>query len=264
MPELTVSLASFSPTFIGALFLMTTRISSALIVAPVFGNRSVPMVVKIGLSAVLAFLVFPTQMDNLGMIPSDMFSFLGMLAKEVLLGTVIGFSYMLVVLTIQMGAHLMGLQIGLGMANIIDPVSSNQVSILDQFYTILALLVFLTLDGHHRLILTLQKTFELAPLGSFSVTEVFTERMISITGNVLVSSIRMALPVIVTLILADVVLGIIARMVPQLNILIVGLPLKIILGLFILVLTIPASVVFINSLFNGVSPDIYSLLRAFR
>jgi flagellar biosynthetic protein FliR len=150
-----------------------------------------------------------------------------------------------------MAAKMMGLQIGFQAANLFDPMSSAPSSALEQFYTLLALMLFLAINGHHWLIVALARTFEIAPLGAFVLTRFTIERLMVLTNETFITAIRIALPVIGTLLLADLGLGLVARAVPQVQVFFLGLPLKMGLGLLVLALTMVVTLPLVKDLLGN-------------
>lgn len=204
--------------------------------------------VKIGLAGLLSLILATVRSASFTTLPTDLLPFSLMVAQEILMGLVIGFTGNLIFMAISMAASMMGLQIGFGAANIFNPFLNVQTSALEQFYTLMAVALFLTIDGHHWLIRALARTFEVAPLGTFVLNNVTIEQLITVTGQTFVVTARISLPVVGTLLLTDFGLGLIARTVPQLQVFFIGLPLKIGLGLLILALTMALTLPVIKEL----------------
>lgn len=224
-----------------SLFLIFVRILAILMIAPIFSQRNIPILAKVGLAALLSLLLLPVVIPESGSdttpLPQDLPRFLLVVAQEILVGVLIGFVSNLVFVALDMAAKIMGLQIGFQAANLFDPMSNIPSTALEQFYTLLALLLFLAINGHHWLIAALGRTFEIAPPGTFVLTRLTIERLMALTNESFVAAIRIALPVTGALLLADLGLGLIARAVPQVQVFFLGLPLKMGLGFVVLALT---------------------------
>lgn len=260
----TVTVNMFSTLHVLNLFLMFVRILAVLATAPVFNNRSMPTPAKIGFAALLALIILPvspTAGQRLVTLPTDLFPFILIMAQETLIGVLIGFVSNLVFMAVGMGAGVMGLQIGFQAANIFDPFINTQSSALEQLYSLIAVAIFLIIDGHHWLILALVRTFEIAPLGSFVFDSVTMEQLLRLTGESFVAAIQIALPIMSTLILTDLGLGLVARAVPQVQVFFVGLPLKMGLGFLMLALTLPLTMPVIRALFSHIVIDILNITR---
>lgn len=219
------------------LFLIFVRVLSVLMTAPLFSNRSVPPQIKIGFAAILSFLILPMPNAQLVNVPTEVLPFTLMVAQEVLMGVVIGFVTNLVFVGIGIAASMIGLQSGFTAASLFNPFTNVSSSALDQFYSLIAIALFLAIDGHHMLIRALFRTFELVPIGTFAITSVTIERIMALTSQVFVIGITLALPIVGTMLLTDAGLGLIAKVVPQIQVFFVGLPLKVGLGFATLALT---------------------------
>jgi flagellar biosynthetic protein FliR len=147
----------------------------------------------------------------------------------------------------QIAGRFIDVQLGYGMANVVDPMSDIQTSILSRFKGILAIAIFLSIDGHHLLINAVHNSLEFVPFDPTLFKNEAYQGIIRLSADIFIISMKISAPVVVTLILTDVGMGIIARIVPQMNVFIVGFPLKILLGVAMLILSMP----FIIKLFEG-------------
>ncbi len=219
--------------------LVISRISGIFIDAPLLSNRSIPALAKIGLVVFLALLIFPFVFfkdlpPNLTLWPL----FLN-IVKELWVGLVLGFCARLIFIGVQIAGQLMDYQMGFSFVNIVDPESRVQVPIMGQFLFILTMLVFMLINGHHWVIKSIAKSFEVIPLCAVKFNPAIVTNINKVFLDVFIIAFKIASPVMVTLFLVDVASGIIARVVPQANILIVGFPLKIGLGLWLFLISLP-------------------------
>ncbi|MPN24004.1 hypothetical protein SDC9_171397 [bioreactor metagenome] len=159
-----------------------------------------------------------------------------------------------------MAGQLLDMQIGFGIVNVLDPQSGQQLPLVGNFKYILALLVFMATNSHHMLLAALFSSFKLIPVSGFIYHVELTEIMIDIVGGMFVIAMKICFPVLLSLLLTDVALGILARTMPQMNIFVVGVPGKIIVGLFVLSMALPFYIMFLEVAFSGMYKDIYSLL----
>jgi flagellar biosynthetic protein FliR len=155
----------------------------------------------------------------------------------------------------------MGYQMGFAVANVLDPVSNDQVSIIGQFLFLFALLYFLTMDAHHILIKGVADSFALAPAGSFAVDQTAVGWFVGVFGRMFWLGLKLAMPVVGAIFLVDVALGIIAKTVPQMNVFIVGLPLKSLLGMLILALGYPFFALVMRFDFQELVNGFYGMMR---
>lgn len=217
--------------------LILVRVSGIFIYSPIFSSQNIPMYIKFFLSAVLAAVILSTG------IPSTTFVFDAyyplLLIKELMFGIVFGYiSYLFTSVFFTMG-QIVDLNMGFGMANVIDPQNRMQVSLFGNFLYIYSLLIFLMMDGHHLLIRAFLHSYEKIQIGMFS----FSSSQIDLIADVFSKSfeigVTLSFPIILIIFVSEVVLGVLSKTIPQLNIFVVGLPLKIILGIAMLLICIP-------------------------
>lgn len=214
--------------------LVFVRMGGLILTMPVLGATTVPAQARIGLVAITAYIVFSVAKlppVDMGM-PMGRFTL--MLAGELAIGLTIGFASQLIFTAVQFAGQLIGFQIGFGIVNVLDPTTNSQVSITSQFWNIVALLVFLAINGHHWLIAAAARSFDLIPVLGFTPHAGLVDLVTTLTADVFVLAIKLAAPVMATMLLLNVALGLIARTVPQMNVFIVGFPVQIALGLFMI------------------------------
>jgi len=253
--------ALFPPNYFGNFFLVFVRVGAMLFSAPLLNGRAVPAMAKIGLGLMLTMLLLPVNAAHLGEVPFQLLPLTLLVVKETGVGVLVGFVANLVFAAMQLAGQFVGIQTGFSVANILDPLFSQSVSVMDQLYTLTAGLIFLAVDGHHMLILAVQQTLDIVPIGMFQLNEPMMTQLISLTGGVFVAGLRIILPVLTSLLLADIALGLVSRTVPQMNVFIVGMPLKIFAGFFLLIFTMPAVQGLTTSMFKSTFVDIQNLLR---
>ena len=245
------------------LFLIFVRILAVFMSTPIFNSRSIPTLAKIGLAGLLSIIFLPLleipSGAGLTVLPTNTLSLVLMIAQEVLVGVLIGFVTGLVFTTVSIAASMMSLQVGFRSANLFDPFINTPTSALEQFYTLLAIALFLNINGHHWFIQALARTFQVLPLGSFVLDQITIERLVMFTGEIFISATRIALPVMGTLLLTDLGLGLIARAVPQIQVFFLGLPVKIGLGLVTLAFTLVLTTPLIKQLFSEISSNILAI-----
>ncbi len=228
--------------------LITIRILGLMSIAPFFAGFNIPMSVRFTISAWFGFLLLPHLRGSV--IITDIFSIYTILVYALreffvgyLMGIVMGFPF----IAVQMAGRIYGMQMGFGMMNILDPYMQQQVSIMGQFKFLIALWFFLHWDGHILLLKALVKSFDYMPVASFVFNPDAVKEMISFVGRLFEVSMLVALPIAGSLLLADIGLGFVARTVPQMNIFVLGFPLKIIVGMMLLMAVLPLVVDVIHS-----------------
>lgn len=243
-------LLAVSPEWSATFLLVLARLSAAIIAIPLLGARGVPPQAKIGLALMLSLIVLPLQQQPLAPVSANLLVFASLLGSEVLVGLAIGIATSLVFHALEMGGTLVGMQMGFGFAGILDPLTSQQTGVMDQFFRVLVTLVFFAVNGHYLVISGLMQTFEIVPPGTADLTVIAGERVIPFFTSLFSVAIRVALPVMGALMLTDLALGLVSRSVPQMNALIVGMPLKIGVGLIVLSASIPMLAAFMGMVFG--------------
>jgi flagellar biosynthetic protein FliR len=203
---------------------------------------------SIGLSALLALIITPLLLNS--PVPGDLDSVWGIVPAvlaELLLGLLIGFLAQLFFVTVQFAGQIVGLQMGFGMASVFDPQSGGQLSVVAQFYLLLGVLIFLLLDGHHWLLVALQKSFQTIPLGSFRFDAFALETLLHASNELFWVALMIMAPVLGVLMLAELAMAIVARILPQMNIFVASFPIKIGLGILTMALSFPLLVGFLAS-----------------
>jgi flagellar biosynthetic protein FliR len=253
--------SAFPPNYFGNLFLVFVRVGAMLFSAPLLSGRSVPAMLKVGLALLLAFLLVPVNQGHFVEVPFEWVPLTLLTMKELGVGVIVGFVTNLVFNAMQLAGQFIGLQIGFSLANVLDPIFSQSVSILDQLYTVVAGLIFLAIDGHHMLILGIQQTLDLVPIGTLNISGQMIQQLIVLTGGVFVAAVRIALPVIAALLLSDIALGLISRTLPQMNVFIVGMPVKLFVGFFVLLATLPSVTNLVGNMFGQSVIDLQNVLK---
>jgi flagellar biosynthetic protein FliR len=238
-------------THLPVFLLVFVRLTAFFVAAPFFSVRGVPNQFKIGfafLMAVISFSYVPLQ----GQIPLDL-TFVLHVIKEALVGGILGFLCEMMYLSVQVAGGLMDMQMGFAMANVIDPRTGVYVPITGSFKNILAMLYFLSINGHHLLIRGIIASYQAIPIDRMWVplgNEQVMWMAVKVFRDMFLSAFLIAAPIVVALFLVDLSLGIIAKSVPQFNIFVVGLPLKMIASFLLLIVVMPAFLLTLNGLFE--------------
>lgn len=242
------ALATLPQSGLVVFFLVLVRASAIFLSAPLLGNRSVPMRVKVGLALLLSLLWTPFLMGKAGAPnPQDLWVFAAAVVSEVAVGLLIGTVTNFFFTAAQFAGYAVGMQMGFGMASMFDPTTQSQSSVVGQFYLFAATLVFLLLDGHHWILIALGRSFDAVPLGGFAWSGQTTVQLIDAANNVFWVALMLAAPVLGVLILAELAMGIVARIMPQMNVFVASFPVKILLGVFTLFVSFPILVASLGS-----------------
>lgn len=239
--------------------LVLVRVAGIFSVAPIFGNVNVTPFVRVGIAACLAFVFLP--MAHFDASHLDFLGFTLVIAKEALVGIVMGFLAAMMFAAIQMAGAFIDLQIGFGFAQVVDPMLKQHNAVIGQLYNLSATLLFLALNGHHLMIRGLADSFAILPLGHMAVAPSATTGMIEVFAILFLSALKIGAPVVGAIFLTDVALGILARTVPQLNVFVVGLPAKLTVGFLAIFAVMPLMFTVLTRLFGGLEHDIVRLLK---
>ncbi|MCR5272165.1 MAG: flagellar biosynthetic protein FliR [Lachnospiraceae bacterium] len=229
---------SFSLVTFEYFLLILIRISSFIFAAPFFGMTNVPARVKISMACFISIIVFTFKPESL-VEYAGIFSYTLLVLKEGITGLLIGFAANICNSIILFAGTMIDTHLGLSMAMEYDPVSRAQVSISSNFYQYVLLLLLVVSDMHHYILRALVDSFELIPVGGsvFQWNYLMTG-MVNFVGDLFSIGFRITLPVFACIMILNAVLGIMAKLSPQMNMFAIGMQLKIIVGLFILLFTI--------------------------
>lgn len=219
--------------------LVMIRTSGLFLLAPILGHRSFPMLARAGLVILLSGLIVSAMPDISIPEASSLIELAGMALRELLAGALIGFFFMLFFYATQAAGSLAGYQMALAVAAAIDPSTMTQESIIGRFWFLIASLIFLTINGHHHVIQAFHQSFELIPPGQVVIQGSTGHLIIKYCAYVFVIALKIASPVMVTLFLTDVSLGVMTKMMPTMNVFVISFGLKIATGLLVLILSLP-------------------------
>ena len=241
--------------------LVFLRVSAIVATLPVLSDRVVPVRVKAGFALLVAGLLFPVvpagnEPAYLGMIPLAL-----RMASEVIIGVVIGFTAQVIFAGVKLAGELVGFQMGFAIVNVIDPVTSTQVSIIAEFQYLVALLLFLVFNGHHLFLAAMAESFRLFGPLSLQNPGTLMSAILSLSKGIFVVAVKLSAPLAAVMFFTQIGLGIVVRTVPQINIFIVGFPVQIAVGLLFLGLCMPVFAYVLERLYGGLDGQIALLLR---
>jgi flagellar biosynthetic protein FliR len=193
---------------------------------------------------------------------SNLLSFAVIVGKEFLVGVIIGFVSFLVFSALYIAGQIIDMQIGFGMVNVLDPTMNSQVPLMGNFIFILTTLFFLLADGHHVLISALYKSYSVLPINGFDFTEAMVNNITTVFSEIFVIGFKISVPVIAAALMTEVALGILSKTVPQMNVFVVGIPLKIGVGLLTLYIMLPVFIQIMSVTFDKMYGYIYLIIRS--
>ncbi|HWQ78031.1 MAG TPA: flagellar biosynthetic protein FliR [Anaerovoracaceae bacterium] len=223
------------------------RMTGVMFFNPIFGRGSVPAMVKIGLSLGIAFNVVHS-LAGYYVADYTTIDLLLSMVREFAVGFAMGFIMQLFLAVFHIGGELMDLQLGFSMAQMYDPTTNSQVSVTGNLITAMYAMLFFITNSHVTMLAIAAKSYSVVPVGLGGISGKIGVYVIELFGYILVYALQLALPIIVTEILAEVGVGILMRVVPNINVFVVNLQLKILVGLVVLITVIPVLVRFLGKL----------------
>ncbi len=226
-----------TPMFQG-LSLILMRVAPVIFLMPLFHSRNIPIRVKAGLTLIISLVLLPTVKIGPEAFPSEPLSFILFVLLEMMIGFLLGFSVRLTFAGLQLAGELAGFQMGFGMARVMDPQSGSESTVVTEFYYLIGLLLFLAADGHHWFFKALAQSLHVLGPGEFQLQAGLMDLLIRLSGRMFVLAIQIVAPIMAVMFLLQIALGIVSRMIPQVNVLMSSFPLTIGLGLLFVGLSI--------------------------
>ncbi len=243
--------------------LILTRVSGMIVSGPMFNLNGIPQLTKVGMAVTLAIIFFPLYAGFSGYsAPTDLPSLIWLALQEFIIGLLIGFVAEMLFIGIRMAGEYLAVQMGLSSSAVLDPVSGVQTPVIGQLYFIVAIWLFLNLNAHHALIMGVDKSFHWIPLGQ-GITEVgvLAQRFIALGSDMFVVALLTGLPVMAILLALEAALAFTAKVMPQMNVFMVALPLKSAVGLFVLMISLPFMPVFLSDQYATMIQHVMGLFR---
>ncbi len=242
-----------------AFVLIATRVLAVLATSPVFSVKSVPAQAKLGLGLFTALILVPVVGKD-GPPPGVDVTWTA-LAGEALVGALSGFAATVAFSSIAFGASLLDIQAGFSLGALYDQTFGTQGAIIERFYGAIGALLFFQTDAHHLVIEALAQMFTVVPLGTFTLDRINPELLAQIAETSFALAVELVFPVLVALLLADMALGVLAKVAPQFGIFQIGLQVKVALALGSIALTMPLLLPRMHALFNGMAGISVGVLR---
>ena len=243
--------------WLAGFFFPLTRILALMSVAPPFANTSVPATIRLVIGIAVTFGLTAALPPMAVVPPTGSWLGLSMLTQEVMIGLAMGFGMQLAFAVLDITGELVGLQMGLGFATLYDPQSSGQTAAIGEFFALVAVLLFLSLNGHLVILSILGDSFSLLPVGHMLPVSGWKELVM--TGGLLFGTgLLLALPIMAALLITTIALGILTKAAPQLNLFAVGFPVTMLVGFSMLVLAMSH----LGPAFEHLFEDGFRIMRA--
>jgi len=231
--------------------LLFLRVSGITLSSPIFGRTAIPAQAKIIFSLALAYFFFTlAPLPAAQLAYANIVVFVLVCMKEMLIGLVMGYLLTLFFDVALVAGQLIDMQMGFGMANVFDEQSNASIPMLGNLLNLMMMLVFIAVGGFERLIAMMALTFEAMPVGTIQLSGDIAFAAAELFAEAFLLGVRMALPVIVAGLLGEAIMGVLVRTIPQMNVFVLGLPLKVLLGLLILLITMPMYVALTDTVFE--------------
>jgi flagellar biosynthesis protein FliR len=231
-------LRQFSEQQLGGFILVLARVSPMFLLAPIFSSRMLPARARGVVAVAISFGLAPIALHG-QQISLDGMTLAGLIGKELLVGLAYAFALAAVFAAISVAGSLLDTAMGFSFGSLIDPITGTQSPILTQLYAMVGVLIFIAIDGDHWMIEGLARSYQLVPISKFPSVNALVggadHAFVSIFG----SAIELAAPVLLAVLLTDCAMGLVARVMPQLNVFAVGFPAKIAVGLLIMGVSLP-------------------------
>ena len=232
------------------LLLILTRVSAMFVLSPILGRQNIPNMLKVGFSLLVAFImlsIYPPAMQYPFLsAPGLMLA----IASELLVGLIVGFITMLFFALVNVAGHIIDMQIGFAMAEMYDASANTRMPISASLLNVVMIQCFLAAGGLSRLFGVVMRSFDYIPVGGAVFPATLAGVALGTFAKCFVLSLNVAMPLIASAMLAEIGLGIIVRTAPQMNVFVIGIPIKVIIGLVMLLLLTPVFVMATGSIFD--------------
>jgi len=249
----------FDDSTIMMIGLLLVRTTAFVMMMPILSQKIVPKQAKAGLVVMICFLMWPSANTNTIILDVNFISYTILVLKEIIIAAAIGLCAQMIFATIQMAGQIISYQMGLAVANVFDPATSTQVSVIGQFINTIGILIWLSVGAHHIFIGGLVSSYDIAPIGAnWQIGGL--DSILSLASNIFYIGLKIAAPIVILVVLINVSLGLISRAVPQIQVFFVSFPLTIGLGLFALMTSLPAIATLISDQYKALATEVPKII----
>ncbi len=244
--------------------LCLARVIALIAAIPAFAGTGISAQSKVMLAFLTALVLFPAMAPYTPQTDFTLTSFGLLIVNEVLIGVLIGLTAQLVFTAITFGGTVIGYQMGFAAANIFDPQTTQQLSLMSQFINVLALLAFLALNGHHYFFRLIVESYAVLPPGLLDFSAGAVDELMRLTSRMFVLGVKFSAPILALLLIANIVLGILARVFPQLNVFMLSFPINIGISFVVIGLTLGVMFSVLRREFDTMAQNLLNLLHLLR
>lgn len=245
---------------IQAFLVCAARVTALFGALPVFGSAQVPVRIRVLLALAIALAVFPVLPPILPDQPLVPMTLAILMAQEALIGLMIGYIARLVFVAVEFGGSIIGYQMGFAAANVFDPQSQHQISLISQFQNVFAILIFLAFDIHHLFLRLIADSYRLLPAGDLRLNGEAGLYLSRLTSDMFILAVKFSAPVLVTLLLSGLILGVMARIFQQLNVFMLSFPINIGVSFIAMGLTLQILAIMLQREFGSLQQRFHDLL----
>jgi len=237
------------------------RVAGFVAAIPVLMANQTPPQLKAGFVFMIALVLFPVMEPSIPPMNIEAGTFLLLTTSEVLLGAAIGLIARMIFTAVEYGGTIIGFQMGFAAANVYDPSSERQLALISQFQNVFAILIFLVIDGHHIFFQVAVESYKILPPGVFNISGEAIPYLLKLSSRIFFLGIQFSAPILAVLLLSGLILGILARVFPQLNVFLLSFPINIGISFTVIALTLPLVTILLRREFDNLGERIFTLLR---
>jgi len=244
-----------------AFLVVLARIAGFVAAIPIFSSGQSPVRVRVALAITVALVLFPVMSQKLPSISFTPLPFMIFLINESLLGAMIGLVSRLIFTAVEYGATVVGYQMGFAAANVFDPTGERQIALVSQFQNVFAILIFLAIDGHHLFFRLAVRSYELLPPGNLNLSGDAVPFLMELASRMFALGVQFSAPVLILLLLSGLILGVLARVFPQLNVFLLSFPLNIATAFIVIALTLDLAAALLSREFDTLGETLVTLMN---
>jgi flagellar biosynthetic protein FliR len=252
---------NLSQTEIIGFAMVLIRISAFIVTMPIVGTESVPRHLKVLFALSIALLIYPSlalQKANLGVVEA---AFIWVALKEALIGVILGYISRLFFFALTISGEIISLSIGLSSEQVFNPTMGGRTTAIQQFQIFIGTLFFLSINGHYYLISGITQSFDILPLSVKGFEILSAQDLALMCREIIWVGIKMSAPVMASLFFMNTVMAILGRAVPQINVLITSLPVNVLVGFFIVMISIPLLLVNMEEVSQMTAAKLFQVMK---
>jgi flagellar biosynthetic protein FliR len=240
---------------------VVARVAGFISAIPILIAAQTPVQIRAGLTVAASLVLFPMMSPAITATDFSPLPFVLFIIGELLLGLLIGLVVRLIFTAVEFGATVIGFQMGFAAANVFDPQNERQVALLSQFQNVFSILIFLAINGHHVFIQTAAYSYEVLPPGQFQVSGEAIPYLMELAAHMFALGVQFSAPILAVLLLSGLILGILARVFPQLNVFLLSFPVNIGTGFIVIGLTLPMTTILLRREFDDLGNRFLRILE---